>query len=49
MDNEHVDTFDTVADAYRFLNKKNKGHIAQVCTNKRDSYLGYKWRYIYEN
>lgn len=47
---EPLKVFDTITDAYKFLGKQNKGHISQSCRGKRiDSYLGYKWRYYYEN
>ena len=50
MNGESLRVFDSIADAYKFLKKINKGHISQSCRGKRiDSYLGYKWRYYYEN
>lgn len=50
MNGESLRIFDTISDAYKYLNKTNKGHISQSCRGKRiDSYLGYKWRYYYEN
>ena len=50
MEGESLKIFDTISDAYKFLGKTNKGHISQSCRGKRiDSYLGYKWRYYYEN
>lgn len=33
-----------------FLGKINKGHISKACRGIGSSnYLGYKWRYYYEN
>lgn len=50
MDGEHLKTFNTISEAYKFLGKTNKGHISQSCRGKRiDSYLGFKWKYIYED
>lgn len=49
LESEHIKTFNSLADAYKFLNKVNKGGITQVCTGKRYSYNGYKWRFKYEN
>lgn len=46
---EYIRTFDSLAEAYKFLNRVNKGLITQVCVGKNDSYLGYKWRFKYEN
>lgn len=49
MEGEYIKTFDSLVDAYKYVNRVNKGFITQVCVGKRDSYLGYKWRFRYEN
>lgn len=49
MSNELIRIFNSLADAYKYLGIINKGHIAQVCTGKRNSYKGYKWRFNYED
>lgn len=50
LEGESLRIFNTISEAYKFLGKSNKGHISQSCRGKRiDSYLGYKWRYYYEN
>lgn len=46
---EYIKTFESLVDAYKYINRTNKGFITQVCVGKRDSYLGYKWRFKYEN
>ena len=43
---EILKIFPSVAEAYVFLNKQYSGHIAAVCTNKRKTAYGYKWRYV---
>lgn len=49
MEGEYIRTFDSLVDAHKFINRVNKGFITQVCVGKRDSYLGYKWRFRYED
>lgn len=49
LSNELIYTFDNLTLAYKYLNRVNKGGITSVCTGKRDSYLGYKWRFKYED
>lgn len=46
MNDTHIKTFNSVVEAYDFLNKQYSGHIASVCRGKRKSAYGYKWRYI---
>ena len=41
--------FDSLVSAYKHINRVNKGGITEVCTRKRASYVGYKWRFVYEN
>ena len=49
MEGEFLKTFDSLVDAYKYVDRVNKGFITQVCVGKRDSYLGYKWRFRYED
>lgn len=49
LEGEYIRTFDSLVEAYKYLNRVNKGFITQVCVGKRDSYLGYKWKFKYEN
>lgn len=49
MDGEYLRTFENLADAHRYVGRVNKGLMTQVCVGKRDSYLGYKWSFAYEN
>lgn len=44
---EVIHVFPSIKQAYAHLNKEQSGHIASVCTGKRNSAYGYKWRYIY--
>lgn len=46
---EYIKTFDSLNSAYKYINRVNKGGITSVCVGKRDSYVGYKWRFNYEN
>lgn len=46
---EYIRTFESLVEAYKFVDRVNKGFITQVCVGKRDSYLGYKWRFRYED
>lgn len=45
--NEVIKTFYSIAQASNFLNKGKGGtvHISQVCSGKRKTAYGYKWRY----
>lgn len=38
--------FNSITDAYEYLNKQYSGHIAQVCAGKRKSAYGYCWEYL---
>jgi hypothetical protein len=49
MKGEYIKTFNSLVDAYKYVNRVNKGFITQVCVGKKDSYLGYKWRFRYED
>lgn len=49
MEGEYLRTFDSLVEAHKYINRVNKGFITQVCVGKRDSYLGYKWRFRYED
>lgn len=49
LDGEYLKTFDSLVEAHKYINRVNKGFITQVCVGKRDSYLGYKWRFRYED
>lgn len=49
MEGEYIKTFNSLIKAYKEINRVNKGYITQVCVGKRDSYLGFKWRFKYED
>ena len=49
MNENVITTFNSLADAYKYINRVNKGGITSVCTGKRESYVGYKWKFKYEN
>lgn len=49
LNGEYIRTFSSLNDAYKYINRVNKGGITSVCTGNRDSYVGYKWRFRYEN
>ncbi len=41
-----INTFDSIADAYRFLGKNHSdGSVSNVCQGKRNSAYGFKWSY----
>ena len=46
---EYIRTFDSLNSAYKYINRVNKGGITSVCVGKRYSYVGYKWKFNYEN
>lgn len=46
---EYIRTFDSLNSAYKYINRVNKGGITSVCTGKKNSYVGYKWRFKYED
>lgn len=43
---EILNIFPSVKEAYAFLNKSQSGHIGSVCTGKRKTAYGYKWKYL---
>ena len=43
--NEIKAIYPSIQAAYKALNKQHSGHIAAVCTGKRKTAYGYKWRY----
>lgn len=49
LQGEFIREFDSLAEAYKYINRVNKGGITLVCTGKSESYVGYKWRFKYEN
>lgn len=49
LEGEYLKTFDSLVEAHKYINRVNKGYITQVCVGKRSSYLGYKWRFKYED
>lgn len=49
LSGEYIRTFDSLSDAYKYINRVNKGGITSVCTGKKNSYVGYKWQFKYEN
>lgn len=42
---EILNVFNSVSEAFRFLNKTKSGGIAKAC-NENKVYIGYKWKYI---
>lgn len=44
--NEIIKLFDSIQKAYDFLDKQNSGHIFEVCTGKRKTAYGYKWKFV---
>lgn len=47
LDNNYIQTYNSIADANRALGKaSNASNIVQVCKGKRKQAYGYKWRYI---
>ena len=49
LSGEHIKTFNYLSEAYKYINRVNKGGITEVCTGKKSSYVGYKWRFRYED
>lgn len=49
MSLKYIRTFESIAEASRFLGVKGTGHICDVCKGKRLSCNGYIWRYHNEN
>ena len=43
--NEILAIYPSIQAAYNVLNKQHSGHIAAVCTGKRKTAYGYKWKY----
>ena len=38
--------FGSIKDAEKFLNISYRSHIAKVCNGKRQTFKGYKWKWI---
>lgn len=49
LSGEPLYLFDSLSSAYKYINRVNKGGITEVCTGKKISYVGYKWRFVYED
>ena len=49
MSMNFIRTFESTAEANKFLGYKGSGHISDVCKGKRLSFKGYIWRYHNEN
>lgn len=49
MSGNFIMMFDSLDLAYKHINRVNKGGITSVCSGKKQSYVGYKWRFKYEN
>ena len=49
LSGEHIKTFNSLSEAYKYINRVNKGGITEGCTGKKSSYVGYKWRFRYED
>ena len=47
LDNEYINKFETLKEAAESLGKKNGGpNIGKVCSGKRETAYGYKWKYV---
>ena len=40
-----INTFESIAEANKSLHTQGRGHISDVCTGKRKTAHGYKWKY----
>ena len=45
-DGNMIKVFQTMREAYAYLNKPQGGHIAAVCNGQRKTAYGYKWKYL---
>ena len=43
---EVIRTFSSIKDAEKFLNISYRSHISKVCNGKRQTFKGYKWKWI---
>lgn len=41
--NKDLKLFDSISEAFRFLNKAHCGHIKRALNNNNYTYCGYKW------
>ena len=46
--NKVINSFKSISEAARFLNKSSGKHIGECCCAKRKTAFGYKWRYVNE-
>ena len=46
INNNLINTFDSINDAYRYLKKKYGGGIGKCCNGKSNNCLGYIWKWI---
>ena len=46
--NQIINSFKSISEAARYLNKSSGKHIGECCCYKRKTAFGYKWRYINE-
>jgi len=46
INNNLLNTFDSVNDAYRYLNKKYGGSIGKCCNGESKNCLGYIWKWV---
>lgn len=49
LSGELIKEFPSLVEAYKYINRVNKGGITEVCVGKKCSYVGYKWRFKYED
>ena len=45
-DGNMIKIFQSMREAYAYLNKPRSGHIAAVCNGQRETAYGYKWKYL---
>lgn len=41
-----IRTFSSLSEAFKYLNKRDSGHITDVCSGKRRTAYGYVWKYL---
>lgn len=46
LNNNFIDSFNTVKEAYNVINKVYSSHIQEVCNGKRKQAYGYKWKWL---
>ena len=44
--NEIIRIFESLSDINIYLNKKVHGNVSKVCSGKRKTAYGYKWKFV---